>query len=210
MDFADFTYLGHDFTLFYDGGRASGVVSREGANIDAPDYFEALRVAHLAYRYFIISIFIKHHLGYRTEQFSKQECEHLLAKLAEFFNQSLLPIPGNYFTFYDAVKLRLSKIQEKERKQAKQSSSKTTNGFVYLIQSPTGYYKIGRTKDPNDRIATFSVKLPFEVEYVCVIQTSDMYSLETILHNRYAKQRVNGEWFQLTPEDVEYIKGLAS
>ncbi len=83
-------------------------------------------------------------------------------------------------------------------------------GYVYLIQSPTGAYKIGRTSNPANRIKTFSVKLPFEVEYVCVIPTEDMHGLEAQLHALYAEQRINGEWFNLTPDNVEFIKGLAS
>lgn len=83
-------------------------------------------------------------------------------------------------------------------------------GHVYLIQSPTGAYKIGRTTDPADRLRTFNVKLPFEVEYVCVIATDDMYALERQLHSKFAAKRVNGEWFILSPDDVEYIKGLST
>lgn len=83
-------------------------------------------------------------------------------------------------------------------------------GYVYLIQSPTGAYKIGRTADPGDRLRTFNVKLPFEVEYVCVIATDDMYALERQLHGKFAAKRVNGEWFILSPDDVEYIKRLAA
>ena len=82
-------------------------------------------------------------------------------------------------------------------------------GYVYLIQSPTGTYKIGRTKNPADRMKTFSVKLPFEVEYVAVIQTLDMRGLEAALHRRYEDKHVNGEWFALDAADVEAIKALA-
>lgn len=83
-------------------------------------------------------------------------------------------------------------------------------GFVYLVQSPTGYYKIGRTSDPNNRMKTFSVKLPFEVSYVCVIETVDMKALEASLHEQFAGKRASGEWFALDAEDVEYIKDMAS
>lgn len=83
-------------------------------------------------------------------------------------------------------------------------------GFVYLVQSSTGYYKIGRTSDPNNRMKTFSVKLPFEVSYACVIETVDMKTLEQSLHEQFAGKRVNGEWFALDAADVEYIRGLAS
>lgn len=100
-----------------------------------------------------------------------------------------------------APKLKVNKPTRK--------ASAGTNGYVYLIQSPTQAYKIGRTRNPDNRMETFTVKLPFEVEYVCVIQCEDMYGLERELHQRFADKRVNGEWFSLTLEDVEYIKGLA-
>lgn len=82
-------------------------------------------------------------------------------------------------------------------------------GYVYLIRSETGYYKIGRTTDPDDRILTFSVKLPFEVEYDCLIRSPDHAAMETTLHNRFAHKRVNGEWFALDADDVAYMRELA-
>lgn len=81
-------------------------------------------------------------------------------------------------------------------------------GFVYLIQSPTEYYKIGRTRNPDDRLKTFGVKLPFEVAYIALIPTRDMYRLEKNLHSYFARKRVGGEWFKLFPQDVDFIKGL--
>lgn len=89
------------------------------------------------------------------------------------------------------------------------SAKRTYPGYVYLLQSPSGYYKIGRTSNPDDRIGTFHVKLPFEVEYIAVIQTDDMHELERQLHEQFAHRRVNGEWFNLSADDVEYIKRLA-
>lgn len=89
-------------------------------------------------------------------------------------------------------------------------SKKPRAGFVYLVQSPTGAYKIGRTKNPDNRMATFGVLLPFEVEYVCLIATEDMHTLERELQGKYSNKNIRGEWFSLTPEDVDYMKGLAN
>lgn len=93
---------------------------------------------------------------------------------------------------------------------AKFVSQKPRAGYVYLLQSPTGAYKIGRTVDPQDRLKTFSVKLPFEVEYLCLIRAEDMYALEAELQGRFIDKHINGEWFALLPEDIEYIRGLAN
>lgn len=112
----------------------------------------------------------------------------------------------------NAIVIAQDEINERRQKEArvKLRAAGKRAGYVYLIRSATGYYKIGRTVDPSNRIKTFGVKLPFEVEYECLIESADMHGLEAELHNHYAKQRVNGEWFQLAPEDVDYIKGLAS
>lgn len=81
-------------------------------------------------------------------------------------------------------------------------------GFVYLVRSASGFYKIGRTVDPDDRIASFRLTLPFEVEYEHLIQTDDMRGLEKELHRRFSAKRVRGEWFDLSESDVIYIKSL--
>lgn len=80
------------------------------------------------------------------------------------------------------------------------------HGFVYLIQSPTGYYKIGKTVNPNNRMKTFSVKLPFEVEYVCLFEVEDMSAMERFFHDMFSSRHVNGEWYALSTDDVEQMK----
>jgi hypothetical protein len=108
---------------------------------------------------------------------------------------------------YSRVMTRLWSVEYKLRTQPKQSKPRTTEGFVYLIQGSNAY-KIGRAKDPNNRIKTFNVRLPFEVEYLHLIETPDMYTLESQLHQRFASKRVNGEWFRLDMQDIDYIKSL--
>lgn len=84
-----------------------------------------------------------------------------------------------------------------------------TPGYVYLIRSSDGLYKIGRSGNPNNRMRTFKLTLPFDVEYECVIHTDDMVALEKQLHRKYTEKRIRGEWFKLSARDVKYIKGLA-
>ena len=86
-------------------------------------------------------------------------------------------------------------------------------GYVYLMRAvapEVNWYKIGLSIDPNFRLKTFNaIKLPFAIELVCTIQTTSMRELERHLHQRFADQRVRGEWFDLDDADVEYIEGLA-
>lgn len=89
--------------------------------------------------------------------------------------------------------------------------SRNRSGFVYLLATPhdVTLFKIGRTSNPDNRLRTFNVKLPFPVEYTHLIKTDDMYTLESALHRRFASQRLNGEFFRLTEADVQYIKALS-
>ncbi len=79
-------------------------------------------------------------------------------------------------------------------------------GFVYLIRSVSGHYKIGCTKDPDHRLQLFSVKLPFEIEFIHIIATTNMFELERELHLKFHNKRINGEWFMLDEMEVEKIK----
>ena len=81
-------------------------------------------------------------------------------------------------------------------------------GQVYLIQSDRGYYKIGMTKNIDDRMATFYVKLPFEPDLIHVIECEDRRAMEKSLHIKFAAKRINGEWFDLTGTDVAFIKSI--
>lgn len=84
------------------------------------------------------------------------------------------------------------------------------SGFVYLLKSVSGHWKIGRAVNPNDRLKTFTVHLPFEVTYEHLIPTSHMAEAEAALHAQYAHKRVNGEWFALDEVDVARIKSIKS
>lgn len=118
----------------------------------------------------------------------------------------------------EELEKRLQKLEKLEAKElakieARQElDSPDPSGYVYLLSAmhDKTLYKIGRTINPKNRLKTFGVKLPFDVEYECVIQTDDMYDLEMQLHRHFAKVRLQGEWFKLSPEDVQYIKSLGA
>jgi hypothetical protein len=81
-------------------------------------------------------------------------------------------------------------------------------GYVYLLEGD-GCHKIGRAKDPTKRTEQLAVQLPYEVNLVCAIASADYAKLEAELHNHFAEKRLNGEWFDLSQEDVNAFKWLA-
>jgi len=82
-------------------------------------------------------------------------------------------------------------------------------GWVYLLASSLGYYKIGCTKNPESRMKAFAAQLTFHATYIALIKTDDMVKLERKLHIRFGAKCIDGEWFDLEDADVEYIKSLA-
>jgi len=88
---------------------------------------------------------------------------------------------------------------------ARRSLQNDRAGYVYLIHSVHGY-KIGKTKRMKERSQLFSVKLPFEIDVIHYAWFEDYSVAEAALHRRFREQRLGGEWFQLTPTDVQAIK----
>ena len=83
-------------------------------------------------------------------------------------------------------------------------------GFVYLLSSPEGYCKIGRTKRVTERLLQIGLQLPFRVELLHSIPVSDPVWAERTLHQKFAACRMNGEWFLLSDSDINWIKALTS
>ncbi len=52
--------------------------------------------------------------------------------------------------------------------------------------------------------------MPYDLELLVSIETDDRDSLEKELHEKFADKRKKGEWFDLTEEDIAYIKGLGN
>lgn len=81
-------------------------------------------------------------------------------------------------------------------------------GYVYLIKSNVGHYKIGLTVQPVTRLARLDVTLPFDIEVLHLIHTDDLRRAEKQLHQTYAVKRVRGEWFALSESDVMAIMDI--
>ena len=97
--------------------------------------------------------------------------------------------------------------QKQSAKKALREISKRW-GFVYLLGCDEGYYKIGRAKSVDQRIAKFEVIPPFDFSLIHSFEADDYYAAEAELHQDFAEQRVNGEWFTLSDADVALIKSI--
>ena len=111
------------------------------------------------------------------------------------YNESLL---SNYHNRNVVTETQVNRKLEQSKR----------NGYVYLINAGE-FYKIGISRNVDRRITQLSTIPPFDVTLVCTIETDDMLGLENELHTMFSEKRVNGEWFTLSAEDVNYIIELS-
>ncbi len=80
-------------------------------------------------------------------------------------------------------------------------------GYVYLLKHGSRReYKIGKTFNPLRREGEIGLQLPEKIEPIHYIKTDDPSGIENYWHNRFAEKRKEGEWFTLSPTDIQAFK----
>jgi DNA-binding Xre family transcriptional regulator len=84
-------------------------------------------------------------------------------------------------------------------------------GIVYFVKALSGsienLVKIGFSSNLRERLKSIKREHKTDLEVVDYIATNDAPTLEGVLHNIFREKRVTGEWFNLTNEDIDLIKG---
>lgn len=95
----------------------------------------------------------------------------------------------------------------KSKGNPKLSTAYNSPGYLYLVRRQSdGAVKIGIAINPINRFYKIKQQVkPDCIEQVLTIQVSDMGAEELTLHNRYASRVVNGDWFNLTEQDISDI-----
>ena len=76
-------------------------------------------------------------------------------------------------------------------------------GYVYIVGSTTfGWYKIGKTKNPEVRVSQLGILLPFKLEVIGIWKAANHHAMEKALHEMYKKNKINGEWFEFTKKEL--------
>lgn len=107
----------------------------------------------------------------------------------------------------DIEKYCLEVITNKSVSATEEGNSKEKIGYVYLIRhGKRREYKIGKTYNPVRREGEIRLELPEKVTPIHTIRTDDPTGIEKYWHRRFADKRKEGEWFELTNQDVNSFK----
>jgi hypothetical protein len=81
--------------------------------------------------------------------------------------------------------------------------------FLYFFQlGNQNIVKIGVSNKPPKRKHDLETKLPYKLTLLKKFKFKDAYKIESLLHEHFDAQRMNGEWFQLDVKEVNYIKNM--
>lgn len=92
-------------------------------------------------------------------------------------------------------------VVEPKRPEPEAKPDTSNDGFVYLMKSGR-FYKIGKTISVGMRERQLQIQLPEEARTVHTIKTDDPSGIEAYWHRRFEAKRKNGEWFELSAQDV--------
>ncbi|MHC4397531.1 MAG: GIY-YIG nuclease family protein [Planctomycetota bacterium] len=103
----------------------------------------------------------------------------------------------------DICKAAVAKAKPRLRQSTE--SKEIEFGFVYLMKSGK-YFKIGRSKCAEKREFELKILLPEKLELIHKIKTDDPIGIEKYWHDRFKDKRKGGEWFDLSPNDINAFK----
>lgn len=77
--------------------------------------------------------------------------------------------------------------------------------YVYVVGAIGGAqpWKIGRTTDPKQRMASLQAHSPVKLEYIKIAEAHP--TLEPSIHRQFARYRIHGEWFSFPEEDQQKV-----
>ena len=125
-------------------------------------------------------------IGKNLIKFSKKHNEDIL----EYNNKRQIEL-------YNEMTNWLGKYPKEQKEKPK--------GYIYIMECG-GKYKIGLSKNVERRKKELNNR-PFPVNIIYKSKLiSDVYKIEENLHNDLKNQRIDGEWFNLNDELIEYIQ----
>ena len=82
--------------------------------------------------------------------------------------------------------------------------------YLFRIDSSVTSYKIGVSADPQARAEAIARVAGVNTHLVHTFPAADALEAERLLHERFAEKRLQGEYFDLAPEDVDWLCRIQS
>ena len=121
-----------------------------------------------------------------------------------------------YFTHHsdDEIDRRNKQAQFERMREMQQlidhkGEPKKKPGFVYFLEYEGQGVKIGFTRNLTSRIKQLQIASPFKLNLLFYIETSEPESVEHHLHEHFKDKCLNGEWFDITKEDISELLGVS-
>ncbi len=92
------------------------------------------------------------------------------------------------------------------RDEVMKRQTESARGAIYFIRSQDGHVKIGFSVDVAGRMRELQVGHAIALELLGFIEGTRREELA--LHHRFAAYRVNGEWFRVDGEFMDYLATL--
>jgi hypothetical protein len=96
-----------------------------------------------------------------------------------------------------------------QREQDAASSRKLLQSVYFIRSERGGPVKIGIARDIDSRLMSLQTAHPYPLKVIAVIPSGGK-SKERELHQRFAADRLNGEWFEWNAEIEEFVNGIQS
>ena len=74
--------------------------------------------------------------------------------------------------------------------------------YVYILKTSDDVYKIGVAKDVESRVRQLQTGSVEEITLVNKFLSEFPFKIESTLHRKYNRNRINGEWYYLTEENL--------
>lgn len=95
---------------------------------------------------------------------------------------------------------------QNSRFKAKKKNPK--EGYIYLIKSENGYYKIGRSANVDRRLSQHEMDYPMKLRVIHSFQSSNVRHDEKRLLKAFERKQLRGEWFELDGYDVAWFRDI--
>lgn len=79
------------------------------------------------------------------------------------------------------------------------------SGWVYLLRCGW-HHKIGKSKNVRQRVSDMQTANPYLIELVLAVWSDNMARAESSLHENWKSYRTNGEWFEFSPDMLEFVE----